>query len=195
MVTLLAKLEGSAKHKRAVFRCQCGQLFIALIENVQRGHTKSCGCFRKAKTAERSLTHGHKSGDKRSKVYLAWINMKGRCTNPKRSDYKNYGGRGITYDPSWESFENFLRDMGEPSDAQLTLDRKDNSKGYSKENCRWASRSMQGQNKRNCKYYTFNGKTQTLGEWAKATGIGRLTIWHRLKRGMPIEAALTVKPR
>ena len=71
--------------------------------------------------------------------YKSWNNMKNRCNNPKLAEYKNYGGRGITYDKDWERFENFYRDMGERPEG-TTLDRIDVDKDYSKENCRWATK-------------------------------------------------------
>ena len=94
----------------------------------------------------------------RTQVYNSWVNMKQRCNNLNAVNYENYGGRGITYDPSWERFETFYADMGEcPIDK--TLDRKDNNKGYNKENCRWATQSEQQRNKRNFK----NNKTGIKG--------------------------------
>jgi hypothetical protein len=118
--------------------------------------------------------------------------MKGRCSNPFRPDYKNYGGRGITYDPSWERFETFLADMGEKP-SRMTLERVDNAKGYSKDNCKWASRSMQNINRRNNVFYTLNGVSKTLSEWSRQNGIGRVTMLKRIQSGVPLEVALTQK--
>ena len=80
-------------------------------------------------------------------TYQSWCDMKKRCNNPTQKDYHNYGGRGISYDPSWEQFENFLVDMGERP-AGLTLDRRDSNLGYNKVNCRWATPLEQARNKR-----------------------------------------------
>ena len=89
----------------------------------------------------------YKHGYHRTPTYYSWYGMKVRCTWKKHPYYKDYGGRGIIYDPTWESFENFLRDMGErPED--LELDRKDNNLGYFKENCRWAPKWLQMVNTR-----------------------------------------------
>lgn len=134
-------------------------------------------------------THGHKSGGKRSRAYVAWVNMKGRCNNPHRSDASYYALRGISYDPAWESFENFYADMGDPP-PEKSLDRVDNNLGYSKANCEWRTSTEQNLNKRNIKRYECNGKSLTLGQWEKETGIQRLTIYYRLKSGKTIAEAL-----
>jgi hypothetical protein len=128
----------------------------------------------------------------RTKVYVAWKNMRTRCDNEERSDYVNYGGRGIGYVKRWGKFENFLADMGEPP-PNTSLDRIDNDIGYSKANCRWALHKVQANNKRSVIRYTYGGKSLTLTEWAKETGIGRLTLRYRIKVGMPLSIALTQK--
>ena len=91
------------------------------------------------------IKHGHNSRFYRSSTYLAWRNMKDRCNNPGYSGYQRYGGRGITYDPRWEFFQNFLLDMGgKPETVDgLSLDRKDNDGNYTKDNCRWATVKQQ----------------------------------------------------
>jgi len=142
------------------------------------------------------LKHGQRAGDlydgKRPQGYAAWVNMRQRCTNPRRPDYKNYGARGITYCPEWDDFNTFIADMGEPA-PRMTLDRIDNEKNYEKSNCRWISRAVQNLNKRNCVRYAFNGKNQTLAEWSRETGIGRVTLLKRIQRGVALEMALTVR--
>lgn len=91
-----------------------------------------------------------KCKDKRlhPKEYYAWLNMKARCNNFNNPAYKNYGGRGITYTASWETFPIFLADMGVCPNAELTLERVDNSRGYNKLNCYWATRTEQAYNRR-----------------------------------------------
>ncbi len=115
--------------------------------------------------------------------------MKNRCLNKSNSAYKNYGGRGISIDSSWLSFEKFLSDMGEPPE-NMTLERIDNEKGYSKENCIWASRKIQSVNRRNIKRYFYKGSHKTLTEIAEISGIKMATLWARLKKGFSIEEAL-----
>lgn len=73
--------------------------------------------------------------------------MRQRCRNPRHPNYLDYGGRGIEIDPSWEIYRDFLADMGKPL-PRMTLERRDNEKGYSKENCYWATMKEQNENKR-----------------------------------------------
>lgn len=99
-------------------------------------------------------------------TYKSWSGMKQRCDNPNNGDYDNYGGRGITYDPEWEFYRNFLRDMGIRPDG-MSLDRIDNTKGYCKENCRWADSVTQNNNRRERRTLTEarpnNRSTSVLG--------------------------------
>lgn len=90
----------------------------------------------------------NRNGYSTTAEYRAWANMKGRCLNREHPEYKNYGGRGISVDIRWYVFENFLNDMGKCPPG-LTLERKDNSDWYSKENCKWATMKEQQNNKRN----------------------------------------------
>ena len=80
-------------------------------------------------------------------TYKSWAEMKARCNNANRKDFQNYGGRGISYDPRWESYGNFREDMGRRPEG-LSLDRVDNSLGYTKSNCRWATSVEQNNNRR-----------------------------------------------
>lgn len=175
-------------HGRAMFKCSCGTIKEMIKSNVFSGRSKSCGCLRKKPYARK---HGHSSGGKRTKVYQAWKGMRSRCTNPNNEHADCYIGRGISYCERWEIFENFLADMGEPKDSSMSLDRIDNSKGYSKDNCRWASKVVQANNKRNNVLYTFRGKTQGLEAWSKELGIARLTLYNRITRGASVDEAFS----
>ena len=84
-----------------------------------------------------NTTHGHS----RKKYYYVWQMMVQRCINPKNKKFHIYGGKGITVDPNWESFEGFWKDMEDTYEDGLTIDRKDSSKGYNKDNCRWITHS------------------------------------------------------
>lgn len=122
--------------------CACGNQLEVRKENLTSGHTGSCGCLAKDRTAEAVRTHGMTG----TFEYHVWENMIQRCTNPTASGYSKYGRIGIEVCPDWlESFENFFKDMGKAPEGH-TLDRKDPSGGYSKENCRWATKSVQAYN-------------------------------------------------
>jgi hypothetical protein len=102
--------------------------------------------------------HGHAPAGKESKTYMVWKAMRQRCNNPRHADYPYYGGRGITVCERWNSFANFLADMGEQSPG-LTLDRQNNDNGYSPDNCRWVTRATQAANRRN-RYRSLHGNDE-----------------------------------
>ena len=124
-------------------KCECGKEFVSLGCNLRKkNNTKSCGCVRARKRMKHGLT--------KTAEHNVWTMMIQRCTNPKYNKYKNYGGRGIGICSRWlRSFTAFYKDMG-PRPPKTTLDRVDNSKGYSKSNCRWATILEQNRNRRMC---------------------------------------------
>lgn len=123
--------------------------------------------------------------------------MKTRCSRSTDPGYKNYGGRGITVCDRWlESFENFLADMGEPPTPKHSLERVDNDSGYSKENCKWATRAEQLRNKRTNRWISYRGRTMCLEDWAREVGITNHGLAGRIdKSGWSIERALTTPPK
>lgn len=133
------------------------------------------------------LTHGKSYHP----IYNVWGGMIARCHNPRYHAYPRYGARGIAVCDRWRTFENFYADMGD-APAGFTLDRIDNDKGYSPENCRWADRKTQSNNRGNNVRIEFNGESLTMSQWAERIGITRSNLRIRIKRlQWPIERALT----
>lgn len=118
-----------------------------------------------------------------------WRAMLRRCNNPKDRSYKNYGARGIDVCNRWYFFENFVSDMGLPPDG-LELDRIDNNKGYSPENCRWTSRVRNSLNQRRTVLVAINGAVRPLADFADGSGIKIKTIKARIKDGWEPIAAI-----
>ena len=140
-----------------------------------------------AERNRQSATHGMSN----SKTHSVWGGIKDRCLCPNNKDFNNYGGRGITICDRWKnSFIAFLEDMGE-APPNMSIDRIDNNKGYSKENCRWTTIQVQANNRRTCVMITFKGKTKTIAEWSREFGIERKTLEYRIRVGWEIEKALT----
>jgi hypothetical protein len=133
---------GGANRLHCTCKCSCGNTVEVKAHNLLTTNTKSCGCLRLTGDANR------KHGKYRTPEYYIWSSMRQRCSNPKTQSYKYYGARGIKVCDRWEhSFENFLSDMGPRPDG-LTLERNDNDRGYSPDNCCWATHSRQSKNRR-----------------------------------------------
>lgn len=140
----------------------------------------------------RHRTHGASRNG--SPEYRLWMNIRARCRNPKNPSYQYYGGRGITVDPAWNSFAVFLADVGPRPSPADSLDRIDNDGNYEPGNVRWITRQAQMSNTRRNVHLTFEGRTQTLTEWARELGMKAITLWNRIfTRGWSVEDALTVR--
>lgn len=174
---------GSTRHKNATWHCvcDCGAACVVSSSDLRRGHTKSCGCAQieaVITTGKRNRTHGKASGGKVVPEYPLWRGMKSRCYNKKSPQFKNYGARGITVCDEWRnSFAAFYRDMGPRPAPHLTVERKNNNRGYSKSNCVWATKSEQMRNTR------FNVLNLSLAREAKSVrhAGGNLSAWARSK--------------
>jgi hypothetical protein len=119
-----------------------------------------------------------------TKEYKAWIGMKGRCLNPDYKNFKNYGGRGITVDPLWvSSFKKFLEDMGQAPTKQHSLDRIDNERGYTPENCRWATKKEQSRNTRTNRKLLFDGQEMPVAQLAEELGVPAHRIYAAIYKG------------
>lgn len=179
---------------KARFICECGNEVIALKSRVKTGETKSCGCYKRDIQRERMIQRNTTHGKGRTRLYRIWYGMNRRCSNPKFKQFKDYGGRGIKVCGEWRRDFMAFYDwaMANGYDEALTLDRIDNDGNYTPSNCRWITRLEQMQNTRSARMISFNGKTLSLTEWSRETGIKRDTIRQRMDRlGWSVEDALT----
>jgi hypothetical protein len=165
--------------KKWVCKCDCGGYANVLTSSLTSGKTKSCGCIVR------------KHGAVGTRAYSIWREMHKRCGYPKAKDFIKYGARGISVCPEWSSFQTFLCDMGAPPTDKHSIDRRDGNLGYSKANCRWATAKEQMRNRRSNKLVEFGGETKCLSEWEELKGLRRGILGRRLRRGWPIEEAMT----
>lgn len=138
------------------------------------------------------MRYNKKHGEATTHLYKLWNQMRMRCINEKLIEYKNYGGRGITVCDEWNDYQTF-RDwaMNNGYEFGLTLDRINNDREYSPDNCRWATRSEQMCNTRRNRVITWNGETHIMKEWAELLNIPYDTLETRLRRGWSVERAFT----
>ena len=161
-------------------RCDCGKDVTVSRPNLLSGNTQSCGCLNSECSSSRRSTHRHTagrgSGKRPSRTYSIWGGMISRCRH-----HQSYAGRGIGVCERWHSFENFLGDMGE-APSGCSIDRINNNLGYSPDNCRWSTPTLQSRNRRSSRIITYCGVSITLAAWAEFTKLSSHTISHAIDR-------------
>lgn len=167
--------------------CSCGKKTISRLYGIRSGHCLSCGCLHIETATKKCFKHGLSE----TPEYSVWRAMNQRCRNKNAKHYANYGGRGITVCEEWKNFETFLSDMGKRPSKNHTIERVNNSLGYSKQNCKWATMKEQMNNTRLTTFITWNGKTKSLSEWCEIRGVKKFLIRNRLASGWSIEKAFT----
>lgn len=160
--------------------CQCGNEKIMDGNALRTGRAKSCGCIVAEGIKQRSVIHGRT----RTPEYRVWQHIKGRCNTPTDAAYHNYGGRGIKVCNRWNnSFQDFLEDMGLRPSLKHSIERVNNSKGYSPENCKWATRKEQANNTRNTRRIEYNNQSMSVAQWAEKLNVNPFTLYRRLYSG------------
>ena len=174
-------------------KCDCGNAYIARSGKLVQGKTTNCGCYTSELRSKAAAKHGLLKHGIKPRTFIIWNGIKARCLNKKSISYKNYGARGITICDEWLYFENFhnwaLRN-GYKDD--LTIDRIDNSKGYSPDNCKWIPWKENLMKQRRYILLTVDGETKTLSGWSKFLSVSRwiLTKYFHLKGKEETEKAI-----
>ena len=166
--------------------CDCGVSTVVTSSNLSTGHTTSCGCVQKDIMRQRRIYPLDLKAE-----YEIWRGIKQRTGTRSGKNAKWYSG--IEMSDQWKnSFEVFIEDMGRRPSKLHSIERLDYSKGYSKENCIWATTETQANNRRSNVFLTLNGLTLTIAQWAERVPLSQSTLAARVRRGWKDEDALTL---
>jgi hypothetical protein len=169
-LTILEDLGVRAKSRYAKARCICGEVIQTRYNSIKSGHTTSCGCYNRdvLRLQKNGLIHGLT----RTPLYSVWAGMKRRCYNPNDKFYSEYGGRGITVCDAWLHSPEVFVAWGQSNGYSkgLHIDRIDNDKGYSPDNCRFVTPTVNVRNRRVVPLYEYNGESKSLAEWGEMYG-------------------------
>ena len=172
-------------------RCECGKIKDICSRELRRRHSISCGCYNKEHNqntlGQRRYMKTH--GKTNTKLYRVYRTMITRCCNKNCKKFNNYGGRGITVCPEWrKDFQTFYDwAISHGYKENLTIERIDVNGNYCPENCKWIPSYLQAKNKTTTHFIEYEGKIQTIQDWAKEKGINPDTIYQRYKNGYDIE--------
>lgn len=152
--------------KRAHWKCicKCGTSCVIAGKYLINGQTKSCGCLKPDTTRIRTLSHGE-SRNGRTKEYRTWKGIRTRCKNTSHHKYPIYGGRGIRICNRWESYTNFLEDMGRAPSETHSIERINVDGDYEPNNCKWATPKEQANNTRRACIIEIGGISKRLSQW------------------------------
>ena len=182
--------------------CTCPERNEVIVrqKDLLQGKVNSCGCIRREMVVDRNTKHSSSRRGNQTPEYVVWRSMKNRCNSDDPRVAANYKNLGIKVCERWQSFSNFLEDMGNRPSPMHTLDRIDGSDGgtlgYTKENCRWATYKEQANNRRSTKLVEMNGKSQSLKQWCEELNLSYGTILARVyQHGWGYERALTTPVR
>lgn len=177
-------------------KCDCGKETEALLCTMKSGHKLSCGCLQKEKAKKNVMDYVNSEkyrlppsrkthGMSNTRLYREWLSMRNRCKLKSQRCYRLYGERGIFVCDEWEnSFETFMEwSIKNGYSDELELDRIDNERGYSPDNCRWVTHKENSNNKRKTVYIEYNGERHPISVWADILGVKRYILYGRHKRG------------
>lgn len=173
-------------------KCDCGNETLVRSQALRIGRIKSCGCMPR-QNSDRVLDP--KTGEMvRPEGYGSWVSIRSRCYCESDPSYAKYGARGITMCDRWrgpDGLKNFLSDMGPKPSPMHSVGRKNWRLGYFPQNCEWQTPTQQGENKKNSKMLTHNGKTQCAAAWERELGLATGGLALRLMRGWSLHRALS----
>ncbi len=199
-LTVIKRVEDNSKGMtQYLCECDCENKTkkIILWQSLKSGNTKSCGCLQKEATIKFNLntngkyksTHKHKLS--KTRIYKIHSSMKQRCYNPNDENYHHYGGRNIRICDEWigdDGFINFYNwSMENGYTEKLTIERIDVNGNYDPNNCKWATKKEQANNRTNTTYITFRGVTKTTLEWSIEKNIPLKTLNYRLRKNWSTE--------
>lgn len=172
-------------------KCDCGNECVVLAQNLKKGHTKSCGCFREEVRPKQKFKHGYRH----TRIYGVYCRIKGRCYNPNDPRYASYGGRGIKMCDEWyespEKFCKWAESHGYDPNAEYgecTIDRIDVNGNYEPSNCRFTNLQVQSNNRQNTIYIEHNGMRKTITEWSEFFNFDRMKLYyHLVQKGKTIQ--------
>ena len=169
--------------------CSCGKVKTVSYTALSQGYTTSCGCYRKELNSKRKRPEGYQRTEK-NRMWRVYRAMKTRCYNERSPTYKNYGARGVKVCQRWlESFDAFVDDMGVPT-SPLSIDRIDNDGDYTPENCRWADRKTQTNNRRNTIKLDWKGERLALSQICRMENVDYVRVYKTWKRRRNLEWAI-----
>lgn len=176
-LTVLKESLPRAKPPKWVCQCSCGNTKVVIGASLKNGSTKSCGCLHIETNKKQFTVHG----DYRDKLYAVYRSMVQRCTNPNSPVYIHYGGRGISFCPAWVDYSVFKEwALSQGYQDGLSLERVDNNKGYSPENCCWETKTQQARNRRAMKGFSSSyigvHWDSARNKWMASIGINNKTI-------------------
>lgn len=191
-LTCTGKYERRGSYIYWLCECDCGNKTWVRAQNLASGEVKSCGCAMEHTNRVHGMSH--------TRIHNIWSKMIERCYWKDSHAYKDYGGRGITVCEEWRGTEGFIRfyewSMKNGYSEDLTIDRIDNNKGYSPDNCRWTDKLTQANNTRTNVFYEYGGEKHTVAEWARIYNLPQECLRQRLyKLNWPFEKAISTKVR